>query len=199
MAALIFLGVGALLSAFSPPERSLGPVYRIVMFHGGMAVVAFATLAVAAGVGLFSLVRPSRASDAWTAAGQESAAFVFLLYFASSYVAMIKAWFGPLLEEPRFEAAVRVLVVGGIAFAVSLAVHRPRVRAALSVLVGVYALYLLAVTPLFFHPKNPVRTSDVVAARLFFYGIVASLGAFSASFWGWRLARWRAHHRSGVD
>lgn len=190
---IAFFALAAVLSASSPPERTLGAVYRIVMFHGGMAVVAFAAIGIAGLAGVVALVRPGRLADALVGSGQETAALAFLVYFVTAYWAMVRAWYGPLLEEPRFGAAVVILFAGGVAYALSLLLHRPRVRAGLSAAVGGLATYLLASTPLFFHPQNPVRGGSSAGAKAFFYAIVASLAVSTAAFWWMRIEAWLRH------
>lgn len=194
--AAVALALAGIFAILSPPERSLGSIYRLVLFHGGLAVVAYALLGLVGVVGAVALVRPSARADALVASGQETAALAFVLYFISSYVAMVKAWFGPVLEEPRFAAAAWILFIGGAAFVASVAVHRPRFRALMAAGVGALALYLLAVTPLFFHPKNPVRSSGVLGAKVAFYAIVAASAVSAAAFWAYRLEMWRRHHET---
>lgn len=190
VAAALALALAGLFAMLSPPERSLGAIYRLVLFHGGLAIVAYALLGLVGLVGVVALVRSSARADALVASGQETAALAFVLYFISSYVAMLEAWFGPVLEEPRFAAAVWILFIGGAAFVASLAVHRPRFRALMAAGVGGLAVYLLAVTPLFFHPANPVRASGVFGAKVAFYAIVSAAAVSAAAFWAYRLEMW---------
>lgn len=197
--ALAGFATAAVLSALSPPERSLGDVYRLVVFHGGLSIAAFAMLGLAGLMGLVALLRPGPRSDAWVGAGMDTAALYFLLYLVFSIVAMVRAWGGVLWEEPRFAAAVWVFFVGGGAYVASLVWHRRRVRAVLAIFVGTFAWGLVVRAQLFFHPKNPVRASDVVAARAFFYAIVAASLVSVVAFLKWRLHAWRDHMESRQD
>lgn len=197
MAAAVALAGAALallLAATFPPEASLGTVYRLVVFHGGLAIVALALLAADGLAGLATLVRPSATLSAVTASGQEAAALAFALYFASSMLSMQLAWGGILWREPRFVAAVWILFVGGAAFIASLVWDRTRVRAAAAALVGVFATAMVARAGLTFHPASAIGGSADLIARMMFAAIVASLFVAALAFWVVRFRAWRRHH-----
>jgi hypothetical protein len=204
---LVVAGTATLLAAgiaaVAPPEKTLGAVYRLVLFHGALAIVAIGMLALAGVAGLLSVglerfepgTAAARVAAAATGGGLETGALTFALYFASAVASMQQAWGGVGWGEPRFVAAAAALFIGGILFLAALGIDKRWARSLAAIVTAAVAVPLLTAVPLSFHPASPVTGGGAApGVALYFVGIVACLAAAVLALWTHRTFAWLAHH-----
>jgi hypothetical protein len=102
----------ALLTFFSPEEKSLGANVRIVYLHGAWVMAAEAAFMAAALAGLLGLVLHRDIFHTWSAALGRTGIIFWFTYLPLSLFAMQSNWNGLFLAEPRFRLALIFAVTG---------------------------------------------------------------------------------------
>lgn len=180
-----FLILAVAVSAFGPPEQSLGTHVRLVYLHGAWVWTALAGFALAGVIGIVGLALRRPGPQRWSLALGQAALIFWLTYLPMSLWVMQANWNGLFLQEPRWRlgldfAVVDVLVQGAILVLGSVAW-----ASWLNLAVFGALTWALSHTPEVMHPSSPIFASGSASIELFFLTLVA-LCLVS----GWQLARW---------
>jgi len=164
---LLILGItGAAVLWASPAEATLGDAVKLIYVHMALAWLGLAIFSAAGVAGLLHLLLGREALHSWSRAFAVVGVFLWLVYLVLSMASMQISWGGILWQEPRFTYALVMMALSSGFWAVGRLVERPRVDSLLSaVLAGIMWVYLLR-TARFFHPVNPVWTSDSTAMKV---------------------------------
>jgi len=163
----------ALLVWFSPAEKTLGDVVKLIYLHGALARTGLVAFGAASLLGLATLLvnRPSLAT--WCDAAGKAALAIWIVYALSSMISTYMAW-GVLVawSEPRVVASVQVLTVGLLIAGVNRFVAHPRFTAASNLLLGGLAWWLTQRAAVIRHPLNPIGGSDSVTIKGFYVALL---------------------------
>jgi len=162
------------LLALSPSEATLGSVVKIVYLHAALERVsawAFATGAVA---GAAQLILRRHTLAPWTQALFETAMIFWVAHFLVSIPAQVMAWGGINWREPRVIDAIWISAIGGLIYVVALWMAKPAWWALSGIAGGATLMIVLNGAVNVLHPLSPIATSDSMAIKLFYGGIVAA-------------------------
>lgn len=175
------LTASALLVLLAPPEQTLGVGIKAVYVHVALIWAGMTGLALAGLIGLAVAVLSHETLQSWGHTIGWVALALFVAGYAMSFVAAIVNWGGVFLAEPRYQAALSVLV---LALAVQISngwLPWLRVRGVLSALVAVFLGYAMATTEAVLHPENAVFSSPSTSIRSTFFGLFILV--FLAGVW----------------
>jgi hypothetical protein len=182
--ALLVLVVG-ILTAFGPPEATLGTRARLASLHGAGVWTALAAFGAAAATGAAGLVFSAKRLQDWSVALGQAGTFFWVTYLPLSLWTMQANWNGLNLEEPRWRIGVQ-FAVGALLFQAGVLVLGKAAWASLLiVLLGTALAVSLARVDAVMHPASPILSSGSALIQSFFLALLAvSLLAC------WLLARW---------
>jgi hypothetical protein len=177
---LALLLVGALLLARAPVDDVLGESTRVVYLHGVAVWAALAAFAGAALTGAAAFLLRRESLHRWSAGLGRAAVLLWVSSLVLSLAAMQTSWNGLYLAEPRWQIAARfgaaaVLLQAGLAV-----LGRPRATSAVNIVFFVMLAAALAGAEDVMHPSSPVFSSDSVALRLSFLGLLTCALAAAA-------------------
>jgi hypothetical protein len=183
--ALILLAM-ALLSIFSPQERSLGQNVRVVYLHGAWVLTALVVFAAAGITGLAALLTRRAPLHRWSAALGRSGLAFWITYLPLSLWAMQTNWNGLFLTEPRWRLAL-IFAVTGLLMQLGLwLLGNPGWTSAANLgFVVALLLALQGVDSVMHPPPSPIFDSGVWQIQFFFVGLFL-LTLLAA----WQVARW---------
>ena len=181
IATLTLLTVALLLIRLSPSEETLGNLVKLIYFHGAVVYTAFFSFMIAGILGAIYLIRSRPTLYRWILAYQKTAVLYWLVYFLSSIVLTYLAWGGVGWMEPRFQLAIRILVLISTVFLITLWVDRPKIIALLNLVLFLTVFFLTSRVGRIFHPSNPIGRSNsssmkVYAVLILLIFMVTSLG-----------------------
>jgi len=178
---IFFLFVfGCLLIWLSPSEETLGNLVKLVYFHAAVVYAALFTFLIAGVLGLVYLITSKQKIYLWICAFQKTAFLFWATYFVSSIVLTYLAWGGVGWMEPRFQLAIRILVMVSVVFLLSMWINKPKLIAALNSGLFLAIFYLTSTVQRVFHPSNPIGKSNSLAMKA--YAVLILLIFFSISF-----------------
>jgi hypothetical protein len=174
-----------LLSAFGPPERSLGQGVRWVYLHGAWVWTALVGFALAAVVGALGLVMRRTWAQAWSQSIGLTATFFWVTYLPISLWTMRINWNGLFLEEPRWRIGIDFAIIAMLFQLAALVTQSPALASALNI-IFVFSLGLsLGRAEQIMHPPSPITSSGSALIEGFF---ALMLGVCLLA--GWQLSRW---------
>ncbi|MDA3937050.1 MAG: hypothetical protein PF636_09425 [Actinomycetota bacterium] len=175
--------ITAVLVALSPEDQTLGPVVRLLYFHGALTWVNLATFSFAAAFAAFYLVRGDESPYRWASAFRYVSLGLWALNTWMGVESMRMIWGGIKWDEPRLRMTFWVMIGALLVFALDLILHRWRLTAAMDVGIAVLLWYLLLTTPMEFHPDSPVFNSgpDIIAFFLWM-GITMFVATLAATW-----------------
>jgi len=164
---LLFLGLAGTVTLWvSPAEQTLGDAVKLIYVHMALAWLGLAVFTTAGAAGLLHLLSARDAFYSWSRSFGLVGLFLWLVYLLVSIFAMQLTWGGVLWQEPRFGYALLVMALSSGFWAGGRLVERPRLDSLLSaVLAGTIWVYLLR-TARFFHPVNPIWTSNSLVMKV---------------------------------
>lgn len=163
---IISLIAGILLVLLSPEDKELGPVLKLIYFHGALIVTGLFLFTGAGLVSLISLFRKS--SDFSLLFAIEKTAFVFWIAATiAGNIASQLAWGGIFWSEPRLQATIIISLISISIYLISSASENPKTISFLGIglTLSVWILMIRAVRIM--HPDNPFSVSES-SIRLFF-------------------------------
>jgi putative LysE/RhtB family amino acid efflux pump len=174
--AWLFFGGGfaasVLAAAFAPQDVKLGAWVRLVIWHGMLKWAVILVIFAMGGVAVAYLVRRSQRLYDWVRALQIATLMTWVFAVAVGAVAAKLVWNSWNLTERRMTMSVIYIMVAAIALIVGLALDKPRLTAALTVVSSITMAGLLLWIELGpatddVHPANAVMGSDNVLFRVF--------------------------------
>ncbi len=183
----LVLGLGILL-VLSPAEATLGSVVKIVYVHGAAERISTYAYLLAAAAGVLQLVPGRAALVRWTRALSETAIGFWLGQIIISLPAQLLAWGGLMMDEPRVVGALWILVLTAFVYVVARWMADPAWLAFAAVANSVIVLVVLRGGINLLHPLNPIIASESVSIKLFYFAIVAVMGALALSLAYYRAA-----------
>ncbi len=173
-----------MLSAFAPPEKTLGIHVRVVYLHGVWVWAALAAFLAAAVTGVAGLITRRLEFHSWSLALGRTGLIFWITYLPVSLWAMQTNWNGLFLAEPRWRLAL-IYAITGLMLQVGLTLLQKPVWASMVNLVFLVALLIsLQATENVMHPPSPILSSNAVRIQLYFTTLVL-LALFAA----WQTAR----------
>jgi len=173
------------LSAFGPPERSLGSNVRLVYLHGALVWTALVGLGAAAAAGVIGLVLRREQVQRWSIAFGQAGMLFWISYLPLSLWTMQANWNGLYLAEPRFKVGLDYAVIGLLLQISMLVLRGPRIGSALNIAFATALAWSVSGARQVMHPSSPIFSSDSASIRIFFlFLLLVSLLA------GFLLARW---------
>jgi hypothetical protein len=165
------LTAAALLVVVAPAEQTLGQGIKSVYIHVALVWAGMAGLVVAGLIGIGVALSAREGFQRWGHTIGWVALASFLAGHIVSFIAARVNWGGIFLAEPRYQAALNVLVV---AIAVQITnewLPWMRVRGVLSALVAAYITWSITSTESVLHPENAARNSSSTAIQASFFGL----------------------------
>lgn len=169
-------GLGVLTAAAvwaAPAEQTLGDGIRWVYLHVALTWTGLTGLAAAAGLGLALLISGRPALEAW----MRQAGGLGLGFFAAGWLmsaaASVVNWGGVAWGEPRNVANLQILAAGVIVLVAVSWPLAPRWKGLFYPLHAGATFWLLNVSPLILHPRNPIFTAESSAFAAAFLSVYA--------------------------
>jgi len=184
---LVLISSAALLAGLAPKDRILGSSLRIVYLHGAWVWAALLAFAAAATSGLFGFILHRQRLHAWSVGLSRSATVFWLTSLLLSLAAMQTSWNGFYLAEPRWQLGLRFGVAALLLQIAVALLRRPRLGSGLAIAFFALLTAALLATPSVMHPSSPVFSSESIAVRASFLGLLACAAACAA--WLARLLR----------
>ncbi len=158
----------------SPAEETLGNSVKIVYVHGSIVQIGELLIILSGVFGLVYLLGKSSRVISWSAAFQK-VGFLFLLtsFFMSLYAAS-QIWGSINFGEPRFQALIRILVLGAASISIIMLFPKPAVFAWSGILMVAFTVLNVVTAVLVVHPANPIGSSNSFAIK-FYYGLILAL------------------------
>jgi hypothetical protein len=156
------------LSAFGPPERSLGSHVRLVYLHGAWVWTALVGLGAAAAAGIIGLVMRREHVQRWSIAFGQAGMFFWISYLPLSLWTMQANWNGLYLAEPRFKVGLDYAVIGLLLQIAVLILRDTRVGSAVNIAFVTALAWSISGARQVMHPSSPIFNSDSVSIRIFF-------------------------------
>jgi hypothetical protein len=176
------------LSAFAPPEKTLGVNARVVYLHGVWVWAAMAAFLSAALAGLAGLLTRRSEFHLWSRALGRTGLVFWITYLPISMWAMQANWNGLFLAEPRWRLALIYAIAGLLLQAGLTLLQKPVWASIINLAYFVAMLISLKATENVMHPPSPILTSDVARIQIYFF-VLLLLALFAA----WQTARiWRS-------
>ncbi|MBI5878691.1 MAG: hypothetical protein HZB53_13660 [Chloroflexi bacterium] len=172
------LALAALL-ALSPSEATLGSVVKIVYLHGALERVAAWAFVAAGLAGAAQLLAKRTALAPWVQALCETAMAFWLAHFVVSIPAQIMAWGGINWREPRVMDAIWITGISGVIYVIALWIAKPHWWAISGIASAATLIIVLNGAVNILHPLSPILTSESVAIKLFYGGIVLAALVFA--------------------
>ena len=168
------IGIGIVMTALvwvAPAERTLGTGIRSVYLHVAVTWAGLTGLWAAGCVGAILLFhRQPRLERALFPIGFAGLT-LYTLGFAFSLLAATVNWGGVLWGEPRVALAIRIITAGVLVLSLNLFPLGRRFKGFAWTVFAAYVAWSLQITPLYFHPTNPIGTSTSLGIRMTFYAL----------------------------
>ncbi len=182
---LLNLVLLALVTAFAPLEKSLGPNVRIVYLHGVWVWTAIAGFIVSGVAGFLGLAARKAHLHGWSQALGRTGLLFWITYLPISMWAMQTNWNGLFLLEPRWRLAL-VFSISGLLLQLGLSLlGRPAWTSTGNLAFIVLLMLALRLTQDVMHPPSPIFDSDAWRIQLYF-SLMLALTLLAA----WQVARW---------
>ncbi|TNE48556.1 MAG: hypothetical protein EP343_15845 [Deltaproteobacteria bacterium] len=190
----ILLLVGVAWVSLSPAEEVLGQGIKIVYVHVACIWVGLFGFVGWALLGWTSALseRLSRRWHPWVRALGWMAVVWFGLGVGTSMIAAKINWGAIYWAEPRMKTAIFCWMAALAIHTVNLWVPSPRIEAALSGVPALMVVFLLWITPLVLHPRQPFMGKDTTPFFLAFLGTFAIALALAVWTTIWLARRKRA-------
>ncbi len=185
--ALSTVGLVALVF-LTPPDRDLGAVVRLLIFHGASTWVNLAAFAGAAVAAVWFLVKGSRGAFVWASSLRYVALGLWLINTFLGLLSMDLVWGGIRWGEPRLQMTFWILLASMLTVGVDLVFGHDRLTALLDVGIVALVAYLAFGAEQVFHPDSPVFSSGARIISLFL-GQVALI-AVLVGLVAWMIATW---------
>lgn len=167
LCALAFAAATGIIVALSPADQQLGPVVRLLYFHGAATWVNLGVFTLAAVAGGLFVVRGTESWYGWARALRYVAVVLWIANTLMGVESMRRVWGGVLWTEPRLRMTFWILIASFVVVAVELAVGNKRLSGALDVGLAVLLWSLILTTPNLFHPESPVLNSSATIIAFF--------------------------------
>jgi hypothetical protein len=166
---IFLIGLLILLLLFSPTEKSLNWIVKLVYVHVGLVWSSLILFALSFFLALFSFFKKGVLS--WARGGVLTAYIFWWFYFFSSLLVAYLAWGGINWAEPRLRIALEVLVFSSIFLLVAFNLEDEGAQKVLYSLIpfGTWALWLTRASIL--HPDQPIRKSSSLTLKAFAFSI----------------------------
>jgi hypothetical protein len=179
------LAAAAGWTSLAPNERILGSGIPIVYLHGAWVWTALIGLGAATLAGAAGLAFRRPGAQRWSLALGQAGTLFWVTYLPLCLLAMQASWNGLFLEEPRWRIGVDFAVIGVLLQAAILAIHRPAWASAINLGFLAALAWSLAGARQVVHPPSPIFSSESVAIRLYFMGLL-----ILCLLAGWQLTGW---------
>ncbi len=159
-----------MLLVFSPAERQLGNLIKVIYLHGALARVGLYALMLAGLPALAYLIRPQPALLRW-----------------SNAVIPTHATWGMWIafDEPRTRMSLQIIGVGLLVIVVRRLLDDARFSAVANLLLGAAVLLLNLRTGVLRHPLNPIGESTSSAIQIYYAGILLTCAALTGLLAWW--------------
>lgn len=169
-----------------PPEKTLGPVIKIIFLHGALVRIGLLTFLAAGLLGLATVFTRGNALLRWCLATQKAALLIWIVYVLSSMISTRLSW-GEWIawDEPRVRASVYVLGLSIAALLIVLWVNSRLFTGLANMLVAVVSWLLVRGASILRHPFDPIGESGSSTYALLYWLMVAALLALAGLLvWG---------------
>ncbi len=182
---LLLLAVIALITAFGPPEKSLGENIRVVYLHGAWVWTSLAVLIASGVIGLAAILRRNPSLHSWSRALGRTGLLFWITYLPISVWAMQTNWNGLYLAEPRWRLAL-IFAISGLLLQIGLTlIDQPELTSAANLAFILTLLLFLSGTREVMHPRSPILSSDSRLIQIYFAILVTATLLVA-----WQIARW---------
>lgn len=156
---IISLIVGIVLVLLAPEDQVLGPVLKLVYFHGALIGVGFFLFTV---VGLGSLISFFRKSSDFSLlfAIEKTAIVFWVAATIAGNIASQLAWGGIFWSEPRLQATIIISLISISIFFISSASENPKTISFLGIGLALSVWILMIRAGRIMHPDNPFSVSE---------------------------------------
>jgi hypothetical protein len=180
---LLLLAVIALITAFGPPEKSLGENIRVVYLHGAWVWTSLAALIASGVIGLAAILRRNPSLHAWSRALGRTGLLFWITYLPISVWAMQANWNGLYLAEPRWRLAL-IFAISGLLLQIGLTlIDKPQLTSAANLVFILTLMLFLTGTREVMHPRSPILSSDSRLIQVYFAALVTATS----------LVAWQSH------
>jgi hypothetical protein len=166
----------AVLLYLLPPEETLGNTLKAVFIHGALVEAGLLAFGAAGLLGLACLVRESETVHQWCLAAQKTTVILWIVYAISSMIATYLAWGVAIAwNEPRVRVSANLLGAALVFLLLVLWVRNRYLTGVANIVMAALAWGLTKGAVNIRHPLNPIGTSDSVAFKWFFAGILIAV------------------------
>lgn len=180
------IAAAALAAAVStfllPPDKQLGTLVRLVVFHGAYTWVNMALFTLAGLTSFVGLILPSGLLVAWATAFRRLSVVAWIGNTALGMLSAYLAWGSVNLAEPRLQATFILLFLSGVVLGIDFFAARDRVSAVVDIAMAAALWWLILGARNFVHPESPVMNSGWEIKGPFFAMVGAlAVGALGVS------------------
>lgn len=150
-----------LVLIITPSETTLGNIVKLVFLHAAIVQTGLLFFAGGTVFAIIFLIFRKDSIGYWVQSIQETAVYVWLVYFVSSMITTYFAW-GVFIawEEPRTIASIKVLALSIIFLFIVLWLKNSWLTAALNIIMGLMAWFITKSAITLRHPLNPIAHSE---------------------------------------
>lgn len=165
----ILLALIAVVTLFSPMERTLGSAARLVYLHGAWVWSGKLAFAAAAVAGLFGLLLHRIGWQRASRALGYSGLVFWVTYLPMSLWVQQLNWGGIFWDEPRWKVPLALGITAVLLQAGVAVIDDLRVTSVANIVFGAALWYFLNQVQNVLHPDSPILTSDAVRIQIFFF------------------------------
>lgn len=179
--------LSVVILALMPPEKTIGPVIKLVYLHGALSRAGMIGFWAAGLLAVGYLIRPGAALLRWSQALLLSGWGYWTAHFLVSIPATRLTW-GPWVAwgEPRVTMTLQLIVAGLVISVVARLLDHARFAASANLLFAMAVLFLVERTGVLRHPLDPIGESPSATLRLIYALLLAPIMA-SMFLAAWRL------------
>ncbi|MCB0282139.1 MAG: hypothetical protein KDF60_06135 [Calditrichaeota bacterium] len=162
-----------LILIFLPPEKTLGPVIKLVYLHAALVQTSLLLFVTAGVTGFLDLFLNRKRLYAWSMVSQKMAIITWVFYLLSSMIVTYLSWGVAIAwEEPRVQMSIRVFILSLVFFIVSVWLNNRKIGDIINIITAVLVVLLSLTAVNIRHPNNPVGESESVLYAIAFYFVL---------------------------
>lgn len=148
-------------------EQTLGSAVRLIYIHAALIFVCLILVTAVGALGLLYLATGKEVFLAWSYPTKLTTISFWLVYLATSFLAMKLTWGGIVWGEPRLLLGSAIFFVLVAVYLLSSVVSAPKLISFFNLLMGGVVWVLILRVPSVMHPSNnPIRSSSSLPMKL---------------------------------
>ncbi len=157
---LLLVVAGVVVDMFSPSDRVLGAVAKLVYLHGALIWVGLMLFALTGILGAAQLILRSVRAESYLLPFEESTVLFWLSATFLGWIVAYLTWGGVIWNEPRIYTSIIISMAVLAAYFVSTEYGNPTRNAIIAVGLALITGGFITGTGRVLHPENPLAKSD---------------------------------------